>query len=122
MYFDPNSTDCEATEEKLERSERTKLTEYFRMCQDKIGGAEELYYYQMPEHFTWDTSKRAWKKRKNDVYAVGRMHQAHPSNIERYHLRLLLNRTKGATSFEHLKTLDDGTVCATFMDACIGRH
>ena len=122
VYFDPNSTDREATEEKLERSERTKLTEYFRMCQDKIGGAEELYYYQMPEHFTWDTSTRAWKKRKNDVYAVGRMHQAHPSNIERYHLRLLLNRTKGATSFEHLKTLDDGTVCATFLDACIGRH
>ena len=124
VYFDQTSTDLEVAEEKLERGQKTKLTEYFRMCRDKIDGAENLYYYEMPEHFTWDTSKRAWKKRKNDVCAIGRMHQAHPSNVERFHLRMLLNHVKGATSFEHLKTLDDegGTVCTTFLDACIAKH
>lgn len=121
VYFNPDSTDMDIAEEKLEKSERTKLTEYFRMCRDKVGNAEELYYYQMPEYFTWDTKMNTWKIRQQQC-SVGRMHQAHPSNVERFHLRLLLNNTKGATSFDHLKTLDDGTVCDTFLDACIAKH
>jgi hypothetical protein len=122
IYFDPDSTDIAIAEAKLENNARTKLTEYFRMCQDKIGGAENLFYYDMPEHFKWDMRTKTWQIRKYDRYAVGRMHQAHPSNVERFHLRLLLNKTKGATSFEHLKTIDNGNVCKTFLDACIAKH
>jgi len=117
---DPNTDRAEA-EEMLIDCSRTTLTEYFRMCREKKGGAEELYYHQMPEKFTWNATKKEWKPRQRG-FAIGRMHQAHPSNVERYHLRLLLNRIKGATSFEHLKTLDDGSVCNTFLEACIKRH
>jgi hypothetical protein len=51
-------------------------------------------------------------------FAIGRMYYAHPTSGERYYLRMLLNCIKGATSYEHLRTLD-GTEHDTFKDACI---
>jgi len=46
------------------------------------------------------------------------MYYAHPTLGERYYLRMLLNCVKGATSDEHLRTMD-GRVHNTFKDACI---
>jgi hypothetical protein len=46
------------------------------------------------------------------------MYYAHPTSSERYYLRMLLNCFKGATSYEHLWTVD-GTKHDTFKDACI---
>jgi len=46
------------------------------------------------------------------------MYYAHPTLGERYYLRMLLNCIKGATSYEHLRTVD-GRVHDTFKDACI---
>jgi hypothetical protein len=46
------------------------------------------------------------------------MYYAHPTSGERYYLRMLLNCVKGATSYEHLRTVD-GKVHDTFKDACI---
>jgi len=43
---------------------------------------------------------------------------AHPTSDESYYLRMLLNYVKGATSYEHLRTVD-GTKHDTFKDACI---
>jgi hypothetical protein len=37
----------------------------------------------------------------------GRMYYAHPTLGECYYLRMLLNYVKGATSYEHLRTMDD---------------
>jgi hypothetical protein len=51
-------------------------------------------------------------------FAIGRMYYAHPTLSERYYLRMLLNYVKGATSYEHLWTMDD-TKHDTFKDACI---
>ena len=83
--------------------------------------AQDLYYHNMPEYFVWNQSKHRWNKRIKDV-KIGRMHAAHPSNPERFYLQMLLNHTKGAESFEHLKILDDGTVCETFQAACIANN
>lgn len=55
--------------------------------------------------------------RKRGV-AIGCMYYAHPTSGERYYLRMLLNCVKGATSYEHLRTVD-GTEHETFKDACI---
>lgn len=41
---------------------------------------------------------------------------------EMFALRVLLNNTKGAMSFEHLKTLDDSSICNTLMAACIAKN
>jgi hypothetical protein len=46
------------------------------------------------------------------------MYYAHPTLGERYNLQMLLNCVKGATSYEHLLTVD-GTEHDTFQDACI---
>jgi hypothetical protein len=51
-------------------------------------------------------------------FAIGCMYYAHPTSGERYYLRMLLNCVKGATSYEHLRTMD-GTEHDTFKDACI---
>ncbi|VDM79062.1 unnamed protein product [Strongylus vulgaris] len=45
-------------------------------------GARELYYYQIPEHFTF-TTQQGWRPRKR--------------NFEHYCLRILLLNTKGKT-------------------------
>jgi hypothetical protein len=39
-------------------------------------------------------------------FAIGRMYYAHPTSGELYYLRMLLNYIKGATSYEHLRTMD----------------
>ncbi len=43
---------------------------------------------------------------------------AHLTSDEHYYLRMLLNYVKGATSYEHLRTVD-GREHDTFKDACI---
>jgi hypothetical protein len=51
-------------------------------------------------------------------FAISCTYYAHPTSGERYYLRMLLNYVKGATSYEHLRTMD-GKEHDTFKDACI---
>ena len=46
---------------------------------------------------------------------------AHPSEGEKYYLRMLLYIIPGATSFEELRTVNNN-ILATFKDACIGHN
>jgi hypothetical protein len=62
-----------------------------------------------------------WKRRTKPKYAkyvIGRLHAANPIEGERFYLRRLLVHRKDCSTFEALKTLDDGTVCLTYLDAC----
>jgi len=65
----------------------------------------------------WNWKLKRWTIRKRG-FAIGRMYYAHPTSSERYYLRMLLNYVKGATSYEHLRTVD-GIEHNTFKDACI---
>jgi hypothetical protein len=70
--------------------------------------------------FVWQDKERQWKPRKLK-FAVGRIHFCSPKSGKRYFLRLLLHHVKGATSFEHLRTISgEQTPRATFRDACLG--
>jgi hypothetical protein len=51
-------------------------------------------------------------------FAIGHIYYAHPTSGEHYYLWMLLNYVKGATSYEHLWTVD-GIKQDTFKDACI---
>jgi hypothetical protein len=51
-------------------------------------------------------------------FAIGCMYYAHPTSGERYYLRMLLNCVKGATSYEHLWTVD-GREHDTFKNTCL---
>ncbi|MCP4486968.1 MAG: hypothetical protein GY820_06565, partial [Gammaproteobacteria bacterium] len=77
--------------------------------------AREFLYHEIPEHYVFDR-KGEWKPRKQFHKIIGRMYTVTPREIERFHLRLLLLYTKGAESFDDLKTVD-GQMCASFYDA-----
>ena len=55
------------------------------------------------------------KKRKNSVFQVGSI-SAHLAEGERCFLRVLLNNVAGATSYEHLRTVD-GVLLPSFREA-----
>ena len=59
-----------------------------------------------------------WNPRKNATSAIGRLYMVQPSEGERYYLRILLTRVRGATSFDDLKTVE-GCNCSSFKEACI---
>ncbi|XP_058796670.1 uncharacterized protein LOC131667344 [Phymastichus coffea] len=62
------------------------------------------------------TSK--WVPRKKQFNCIGRMFSVSPTQVELFHLLLLLLHVKGATSFDSLKTVN-GIVQPTFTAACL---
>ncbi len=95
---------------------RTTLTEWFKTNQESEV-ARSLTFDQFPQQWVWNRKLKRWTLRKQG-FAISRMYDAHPTSGERYYLRMLLNCVKGATSLEHLWTVD-GKVHDTFKDACI---
>jgi len=61
---------------------------------------------------------KAWLKKinKRSKGAIGRIGVVSPKDSERYHLKLILNRSKGAQSFEQLRT-HEGTIYAAYKEA-----
>jgi len=118
--YNPNESK-EDTEERLQKASQTKLTEYFEANQ-QYPEAQNLFYREFPENFTWKLSKNQWEPRKqiDDQFprTIGRMVSIHPSKTELFCLRTLLNHIKGKTSFEDLQTVD-GVIHETFKAACI---
>uniref|UniRef100_A0A8R1IAX7 ATP-dependent DNA helicase n=1 Tax=Caenorhabditis japonica TaxID=281687 RepID=A0A8R1IAX7_CAEJA len=72
-------------------------------------------YNEMPEHFLF-TTNNGWTARKNQRFSIGRMPFVGIRDTERYSLRQLLLYSKGATSFENLRTVN-GVVFETFTEA-----
>jgi ATP-dependent DNA helicase PIF1 len=95
--------------------EESMLTAYFEANKNHEE-AREILYRDFPEHFTWQSDGKFWQKRKNSVFQVGRVISAHPAEGERYFLRVLLNNVAGATSYEHLRTVD-GILLPSFREA-----
>ncbi|XP_052152036.1 uncharacterized protein LOC127770382 [Oryza glaberrima] len=99
-------------------AEKTMLTAYFeanRLNKE----ADGMLYQDFPEHHTWQTGKKKkfWQKRKRSaILQVGRMVLAHPTEGERYYLRVLLNHVTGATCYEDLRTVD-GKILPSFREA-----
>ena len=101
-----------------EKNKKTTLTEYFQMNLNDPE-AHHYLYTDFPQGYTWNKTSRSWKKRKSGG-AVGRMYMVPPSQGEKYYLRLLLTKVRGATSFEHLKTVDN-VLCETFKQSALMR-
>ena len=81
-------------------------------------------YCNIPEHYTFKKIKIAgkdihrWEKRKSQFNVIGRMHGVNSTQIELFHLRLLLLRVKGAANYNDLKTVN-GIQNETISDACL---
>jgi hypothetical protein len=114
LLFDDNDD----VQEVVARSaiSRIMLTEWFKTIQESEA-TRSLTFDQFPEQWVWSRKLKRWTMCKRG-FAIGRMYYAHPTSGERYYLWMLLNYVKGATSYEHLQTVD-GTEHDTFKDACI---
>ncbi|XP_058817140.1 uncharacterized protein LOC131680442 [Topomyia yanbarensis] len=123
VYF----TEANAVQ-RAERPPDTTLTAFFKLCAaDEF--ARTLLYHEAPKYFTWDTSKKEFKRRKQGKPvpdypgvrasdALGRVYTVHPNNAECFYLRMLLHEVRGPTSFQTIKTVN-GEVCKTFREACL---
>ena len=100
----------------------TTLTAWFKLNQEEEA-ARMLLYHEVPEHYTWDKSRRIWKKRArgHDSKVIGRMYAISPRDAEKYFLRLLLLHVRGAQSFTELRTVD-GLIYDTNREAAMARN
>lgn len=91
-------------------TQKTMLTEFFTTNSRDANACN---------HYVWHEKKKEWTQRKSkDV--IGRIYTAHPSEGERYYLRLLLTHIRGPHSFDELKTVD-GNTFTTFKAAAAER-
>jgi hypothetical protein len=95
---------------------RTMFIEWFKTNQESEV-VQSFTFNEFLHQWVWNRKLKQWIMRKKG-FAIGYMYYAHPTSGERYYLWMLLNCIKGATSYEHLRTMD-GTEHNTFKDACI---
>lgn len=98
-------------------AERTSmLIEYFDLNK-KDENARNYRYPDIPTQYVWNENK--WQVRqKNHNTTFGRMYAVSPTEVELFHLRILLLNVKGAKSFDNLKTVNN-VVHTTFTAACL---
>jgi hypothetical protein len=85
-------------------------------CNQIYEEAKQLTYVEFPTKFVWKLDKRCWQPRKQG-FSIGRIHSVSPAQGEAYFLRILLNKVKGPTSFEAIRTVN-GQAFETFRDTC----
>ncbi|XP_059316269.1 uncharacterized protein LOC132067143 isoform X1 [Lycium ferocissimum] len=95
---------------------KTMLTEFFYMNRTDHHAMElNLLYREFPEHFVWSSGEKFWARRQCRS-AVGCIVTCHPTEGERYYLRLLLTHVRGPTSYADLLMVN-GEPCSTFRES-----
>jgi hypothetical protein len=102
VFFLPGN-EQEAVRNAMSRG--TALTAYFKLNHDDPN-AGQYFYREIPHHYRFDKRTQTWKPRKNRAKIIGRIYTVGVRQVERYCLRLLLINIKGATSFQHLRTVN----------------
>ncbi|KYN19366.1 hypothetical protein ALC57_08303 [Trachymyrmex cornetzi] len=101
----------------------TMLLDYFALNL-RDDEAKNYLYIEIPRYYTFKKVNingkniSRWVKRKNYFNCLGRIYSVSPTQIELFHLRLLLLTVKGATNFQDLKIVN-GEICQTFTAACL---
>ncbi|CAH1439013.1 unnamed protein product [Lactuca virosa] len=85
-------------------------------CNKIYKQARDLTYVEFPTKFVWKANSRKWEPREIG-FLIGRIHAVSPKLGETYFLRILLNKVRGPTSFEDIRTVNR-EICPTFRDAC----
>ncbi|KAG5602925.1 hypothetical protein H5410_034295, partial [Solanum commersonii] len=97
------------------------LTEFFLMNKSNKEAMDlNLLYREFPEHFVWSTTNKMWTRRKRG-HVIGRVVTCHPTEGERYYLRLLLMNVRGPKSYEDLRTVN-GVQYNSFREAAEKRE
>lgn len=95
---------------------KTMLTKFFLM--NKINNDAinlNLLYKEFPQHIVWSSSYKMCSHRKQQL-TIGRIVTCHPTEGERYYLRLLLMNVRRPTSYEDLRTMNERCY-TTFREA-----
>ncbi|XP_058809685.1 uncharacterized protein LOC131674888 [Phymastichus coffea] len=101
----------------------SKLLDYFKLNIENEN-ARKYLYNDIPSFFAYKKQKingimvSEWTTRKKHFNCIGRMFSVSPTQVELFHLRLLLLHVRGATSFDALKTVN-GILQPTFIAACL---
>jgi len=100
------------------KNQKTMLTEWF-VANKEYNDAKDLTYCEFPLRWRWDESNKKWIKHRHG-FKIGRLYYVHPTEGERFYLRMLLMIVKGATSYVDLRTYN-GITYQTFKEACAAR-
>jgi len=88
-------TEKEAMEQL--QATQTTLTAWFELnAHDE--NARQYTYQEIPEHYTWKTREKQWKRRVQATgtdKVIGRIHAANPADQERFYLYLVLLQARG---------------------------
>uniref|UniRef100_A0ABD2WQT2 ATP-dependent DNA helicase n=1 Tax=Trichogramma kaykai TaxID=54128 RepID=A0ABD2WQT2_9HYME len=108
---------CET--EVLTKNVETTLTSWFTLNKEDPK-ANNLLYTDIPYQYVYENKK--WKTRKRMTKPIiSRMYLVSPKQKERYYLRILLLHTRGAKSFDDLKTFD-GIKYNTYLEVVRARN
>lgn len=118
IYMSNNNVEHSEIEKSLNQS--TMLLEYFELNKRNIT-ARQYTYYEIPQFYTFNATVKRWTPRKSHFNVIGRLYNINPSQKELFHLRLLLLRVKGATSFKDLRTVN-GRTYDSYVETCIALH
>lgn len=118
-----NENDCfeDALVSAVERV--TMLLDYFALNL-RDDEAKNYLYIEIPHYYTFKKvningkNMFHWVKHRNYFNCLGRIYSVSPTQIELFHLRLLLLTVKEATNFQDLKIVN-GELCQTFTAACL---
>ncbi|XP_052626906.1 uncharacterized protein LOC111886193 [Lactuca sativa] len=112
-----NSSEDDDIDEVLDKPfvAASKFTAWME-CNSIDSEARKLTYVEFPTKCVWILNGRFWKRRKVGK-AIGRIHSVSPKLGEAYFLRILLNKVKGPTSFDDIRTVN-GQTHSSFRDAC----
>lgn len=94
---------------------KSKLEAWF-IANKNIPAAREYTYQEFPRAFTWQPGPCKWKLRERGI-VIGRLTEVHASQGDAFYLRMILLRSRGATSFRDLRTVDR-RVYSTYKEAC----
>ena len=114
VYF-PDAADEEQIHDRMSTARTTLIAYFERNAEDEE--ARQYLYQDFPKKYTYKQNTRKWEKRQRGSGSIGRMYHCSPFAGEKYYLRLLLTVVRGATSFEHIRTVH-GVQHNTFQAAC----
>lgn len=111
-------------------SAKNYTNSFIELC-SKYDFARSLLYVDVPRYYTWNATRREWKRRVkgSSVHnwpsvksrgALGRVYMTHVSNMEFFCLRMLLHHVREPTSFEDLKK-HNNQVFLTYREICEAR-
>nr|KAJ0204524.1 hypothetical protein LSAT_V11C500239150 [Lactuca sativa] len=79
--------------------------------------AKELSYVEFPTQYVWNKSDKVWTRRKTKTKSLGIINHVSPKFGDVYYLHILLNKVKGHTCYEDIRTVN-GTVYDSYKYVC----